>query len=61
MNDNSPKGRRRDVRADLLDLIAQMPEDEQAPYREVVDEMTDKDIEEGHGLLRSQLLYILDL
>ena len=61
MNDNPPEGRPLDMRADLLDLIAQMPEDEQAAYREVVDEMTDKDIEEGYGLLRSQLLYILDL
>lgn len=39
MNDNPLKDRPLDMRNDLLDLIAQMPEDEQASYREVVDEM----------------------
>jgi len=49
------------LRQGLLDLIAKMPKDEQEEYKEAVDEMSDSDIQEGYGLLKSQLEFIADL
>jgi len=49
------------LRQGLLDLIAKMPEEEQNDYKAVLDEMSDSDIQEGYGLLKSQLEFIADL
>lgn len=49
------------LRQRLLDMIAKMPKDEQADYKEAVDEMSDLAIKEGYSLLKSQLEFILEL
>jgi len=49
------------LRQGLLDLIAKMPKEEQEDYKAVLDEMSDLDIQEGYGLLKSQLEFIADL
>ena len=49
------------LRQGLLDLIAKMPKEEQDDYKAVLDEMSDLDIQEGYGLLKSQLEFIREL
>jgi hypothetical protein len=49
------------LRQRLLDLIVKMPKEEQEDYKAVLDEMGDSDIQEGYGLLKSQLEFILEL
>jgi hypothetical protein len=61
MTTTSQSNEPENLRQNLADLIAKMPEAEQEDYKAALDEMSDSDIQEGYGLLKSQLEFIADL